>query len=329
MASLEQSLHFDTSQFAGRHQYPVGADFGAHGEVHSTGISFEDYRSMHVEERAGCGQRRNHDRDWAFCDTKVRQVIARTMEVRACIRIPNSGTEVERIALAEKKIQKEIRPLLKARLDTLCRNYAQKRAAGATPEELAKLENAIKGADTHVRMSRPNRVPEILVAIVYRFFRLAKSNTEIAEALDLNPGTVRKLIYNLEQTAGELGFAKRAKMRVYKYTAKTVLSEDDIVELVKMRKNGATMEELCNHFRVAHAVIRGALPKNLVGRRLIDRAEAIRLRADGMSLTALAKKYGVSKTTPDVLLLAPRPDLRRSKHLAVERPAHEPSFTTA
>ena len=79
-------------QFADRKKNPVHADFGADGEISSTGIAFEDYSRCQVRIRKMSGERRLPTPSWAFDYAQQRELLARFWEQRAGIMFPRIDT---------------------------------------------------------------------------------------------------------------------------------------------------------------------------------------------------------------------------------------------
>jgi hypothetical protein len=196
---------------------PVHADWDGH-EYRSGGLAFEDYARMHTETRKVAGGRRGLDRDWVYSNTKLRMVITRAMEIRAGFRTPRPGTEAERLVAAQKAIQERVCPSLKEALARTCGRYALMKKAGASVSALEKMETLIKGMDT--QLCTASRIAAITAGVIYGFFIRGEDSVAVADSLGITSENVRKIIFGLENCAGELGFCQRANLPQRKYVGR-------------------------------------------------------------------------------------------------------------
>jgi len=88
-------------------------------------------------------------------------------------------------------------------LRNMCRRYATLKAQGITDNQLAIQ---IAGTDTQIRTAP--RTAEILVGAIFHYFRRGVDSVAVGEALDITPVMARKVIYQLEQVAADLGFGR-------------------------------------------------------------------------------------------------------------------------
>jgi len=328
------SARYDVTQFAGRKNLPIGAQFDGH-EFRGRGISYEDYSRMGTVTRKGWSIQSRRtlptERLWALDDAKVRAVLVRTLEIRAGLRKPQTGTDSERLARAQKAIQERVCPSLKVTLNGMCGRYALMRKMGVPPSELESLEKTIKGADTALRIA--SQIPAITVGIIYRYFRLGDDSVAVADALGITPVHVRKIIFNLENCAGELGYVKRANLPKRDYRllseeererrARLKLAHREECDRLKLaqreerirrrgrrreeyervrreryqeaRARGATREEANRARRNPNRRARISLiePTLVANRGRLAHVDIKRLHSAGHSLRAIARMYGV------------------------------------
>jgi hypothetical protein len=123
-------LSFDPFQFSGRVSQPIHAEFIG-GEIHSTGVSFDDYSRMQTHTRKLAAGRRNDAPDWAFNDDQLRAIIVRCMERRAFLYTPSPLplTEGQRLLVAQKVVA-QYQPELEARITRLHKEHLDAKNAG-------------------------------------------------------------------------------------------------------------------------------------------------------------------------------------------------------
>jgi hypothetical protein len=202
---------FDLHQFANRPNYPVRADAAADGEWTSPGISYEDYSRMSTRRaRKQTGCRRLDTPEWALDPTKLRAVITRYFELRAFgtayRRLPIVGTEKERLARAQAKMQ-ATKPSKLAVLDGLCVQHVKLQREGGDPARIHKLGQLIEGLDTTICLI--DRGPAVFVAIVYFYYSLRMDSVGVAEALGgIKPPAVRQTLFRMARVWDEMNGAQ-------------------------------------------------------------------------------------------------------------------------
>src|SRR5580692_7010685 len=92
-AVLDEFVHM-------KQKRPVSATFRGRDEWESPGLCFSDYeRCSKIRYKLNSG--RKHSPPWVHDDKKLRAVLVRYVEVRACFQRQQSGTESERLQRAQ------------------------------------------------------------------------------------------------------------------------------------------------------------------------------------------------------------------------------------
>lgn len=202
------SENFDPHQFAGRYNQlhrPVQVDFIG-GEIQSTGLDFRDYSYMHMQERKLAPGRQVAAPDWAMCDTKLRDVVVRALEIRAAFRKPQPGTPAERLARAQRELVTKQRSLLISILDGLCKRYMELKLERAHPHKRL-LARKIEEADSALRLV--DKAAVIYAGAVFHYYRRGLDSVAVAAALGIKPPAVRRTLWRMRRVAGELGFGPK------------------------------------------------------------------------------------------------------------------------
>jgi hypothetical protein len=311
---------FDTYAFGGRGSHPVHAEYDGH-EFTSTGVAFEDYARMHVEQRK-LGANRTAPA-WAFNADKLRRVIVRTMEVRAGLRNPQPGTDAERMAHAQQKLD-DSRRLLTATIDRLCEEFVAAKKAGdvARTEFLARK---IKEQDTRLAVI-PNAAM-LYAGVSYHVWRCGLDSVAAAQNLGLKPPLVRQTLARMCAIAHELGYGpaprigkkwgnkdpQRKVARQFADLIKRMTWEDAKAEMGQPDTHNGKFRRLLKKFGYWKP---RTGPRQFVSdvRKIADE------RAQGMSYVTIANKHGVSpKTVQRVLrehhrdIAAPKQSLHRGR----------------
>jgi hypothetical protein len=188
---------FDKHQFAGRRSRAVSAHYTPEG-WETTGISFSDYESMHVNRRERVQERRLDTPSWAVNDEELREVILKFCERRLYLikgrhHIPNLSQE-ERLG--------RIRQFERMRLKQWERIYQEHLEKYKTlPEkDKATFEIQLRNADMQVHLYRRGNAA-MATAIVYLYYRLGYDSVTVAEALHINSPLVRQYLAKLHNAA--------------------------------------------------------------------------------------------------------------------------------
>jgi hypothetical protein len=199
-------MDFDGWQFY-RTPQAVHAEFGGHG-FQTNGISFDDYRKMHLTGRALRPQRRLETPAWAWNDGMVRSLLVHYMERRVGWKKTKVGTEYERLVRAQQALSAR-RPKLTKTIDHLCREYVTVKAGafkgnhGSPIHQLAltrlrMLEMKIENLDT--QLATDARCAAVVVGIVYQYYRRGLDSASAGAELGLKPPHVRMILWRLNRT---------------------------------------------------------------------------------------------------------------------------------
>jgi len=173
---------FDQHQFYDRRNHAVSAE---------TGISFSDYDKMHVFRRCNRGRFQGECPAWATNDKLTREVVCRYAEHRLYISLqPEKSYE--------------------ARMETVARESA--RLIEVQQRELDDAfasgdEEWIQQIDTKTVVLQRGIIA-IAASVVYSYYRLGESSTQIAEKLGLRPPHVRVMLWRMRKIAAEIQTGK-------------------------------------------------------------------------------------------------------------------------
>ncbi len=213
---------FDLHAFAGKRPRAVSAE---------TGLSFQDYGRMHLQRRAKVQERRLPTPDWAVRDEWLRILLVTYLEERFYCRRPEGADLATRLDLARRSAlyyaprKRELldewlddyHTISKTRLADLsdeqilevflslrevkgqlpidvevARNYM-------TSKKLRDLEIQIQNIDTDLVLTDKGHA-EVIVAVVYLYYRLGWDSVTIAEELGLKSPHVRQVLARLHGT---------------------------------------------------------------------------------------------------------------------------------
>lgn len=183
--------------------HPVSVEFTG-GEIHSTGVGFDDYQRMQAHRRKLASHRHGPAPDWAFNTAQLRAIIVRCMERRALIYKPLPLTEDQRLLVAQKVLEEKYQPELVARINRLCKEYVAAKNAKDTAR-VTELAPKVEECDTALRLVK--NAPYMLAGVVYHYYRRGVDSVETGRALHLKPPHVRRLVMVMGKVAGELGYA--------------------------------------------------------------------------------------------------------------------------
>jgi hypothetical protein len=186
-------------QFADRRQYPVSVNVTADG-WRSTGIDWADYSRMGTQQRRQSGERRLPTPEWALNPEQLRALIVRVMELRACIKYPQPGTDSERLVRAQELIDLGL-PAKTATLNRMCQKFvALKKDPTATRRQIEKLSQLIEGLDSEIcTLQKPDRGAEILAGIVHHYYGACLDSVGVATELSIKPPAVRRILWSMHR----------------------------------------------------------------------------------------------------------------------------------
>jgi hypothetical protein len=197
----DSTLHFDGHLFDGLNlrnphsHYPVRVRYMGLDRWDTTGLSFDDFASMHRESKV-----QFHGRDHTAVPTfalnvpEMKLLLARFFECRAGWRTPKIGEPEWRLKMALRHIQKNV-PKDHARMVRLNREYVELKRQGGDTERLRELENTIRSLDGEIIMARRGAAP--IVALIYFHFRLGYNSVQTANELRMTAQSVRKIAFRL------------------------------------------------------------------------------------------------------------------------------------
>lgn len=197
-------------QFANRRAFPVHAEYGADHEWTSTGIGFEEYSRMQTVTRAVAPGRQLETPSWAVNDAQLGELLVVFLEERAFNGRSGlqTGTLLERLANAQKKLIENCQKHLIPNIDRLCGKLVSlKRNAPLTQEtqkKIRSLETQIENLDTRLRFEQKDGGASLVTGAVFYFFRCGLDSVGAAEQLSVKPPLIRQIIWRLRQTWAKL-----------------------------------------------------------------------------------------------------------------------------
>ena len=198
-------------QFGDRHASPVHADFGAGGEVTSTGIAFEDYSRMQTRlKKSTTGARRLAPPPYATNDADLRRVLVAYLERRAfsknernLLHTVQPCSEIQAINRAEQVLHSTKKQKLEATLVRLSHEYvALKKSGNADPKHLKKLEAEIQNVDTSLRVNR--KAAAVVVGVLYYYYRCGMDSVGVGAEIGITPIHVRQMLKRVSDTWEEI-----------------------------------------------------------------------------------------------------------------------------
>jgi len=224
-----QPPKFDRFQFEKRFARAVSVE---------TGISFQDYGSMHVQYRKVKQERRLETPSWAVNDAELREVLLKFCERRVFMRNwQNDGaglTHEERIS--------RIRQLELKRAAEFEQNLIELRQRWKTaPEEYKpELETQITNLDTQLCDLRRGNLA-LAVGVVYFYYRLGYNSPETARELGIKPPHVRQTLARLHNAANGTTYRspnpKWGRIREFKAELRRIKNLWRMVKKVTERKS--------------------------------------------------------------------------------------------
>jgi hypothetical protein len=228
-----QILHYDAHHYI-KPKHAVSA---------GTGISFQDYAGMHVQNRPQSSKHKPAP-EWALDDRKLLELVATQMEYRALAF--TAGDPKERIANAQAALE-EKRPMLEAQLDRLCAEYASvKKVTPSNEGRLIRLRTLIQNTDTTLLIL--NRTAALMTAIVYLYWRARYDSVGVAEELRVRPPHVRTILCRLGQTWKRMQSPAFARWRDARINSEHVYGgykRKKIVEIVELVYRPVPVTVIC------------------------------------------------------------------------------------
>jgi len=205
-------LHFDPYQFNRCPQPVKEAEYTAEGFQVSQSLSFDDWRSCHLEGHKPRASRRLETPAWAINDRQLRDVVVRFVEIRNHVwRLP-IGTMEERL---QRAINRELasKPRKIEVLNGLAKRYVADKNAGKDSASLKRLATQIENLDTWIRFLGKGHL--LALGVVHHYYRVGADSVETAAALGIKPPHVRQLLLRLAWAANHPQFSMpRVSMRI-------------------------------------------------------------------------------------------------------------------
>lgn len=222
---------FDRHAFAGRRSKAIKATRRRDGSWDTPGISFGDFSTMHVARREKVQERRLPTPKWAVRDEWLRELLVTYLEERFYVRNTNGMTLPERLKLAREAAiayEPRKRELLEAWLQdyyTISKHGRRdlsdeeviqifcslRQIGGQLPlnadvareylaeKKLHDLEIQIQNIDTDIVLTERGHA-EVIISIVYLYYRLGWDSVTVAEQLGLKSPHVRQVLARLHAT---------------------------------------------------------------------------------------------------------------------------------
>lgn len=226
---------FDKFAFDGRRTKAVSAT-RTRGGWDTTGLSFGDFSTMHIQRREKVKERRLPTPKWSVRDDMLRELLVVHLEERFYLEPTAGFTLIERLTTARQRAEYYLprkRELLRDWLKdyhTLCVSgivgvkaelisderaievfTSLKQIGGQLPlnadvardyltkKSLHDLEIQIQNIDTDIVLTERGHA-EVIVAIVYLYYRLGWDSVAVAEQLGLKSPHVRQVLARLHST---------------------------------------------------------------------------------------------------------------------------------
>lgn len=275
-------IHFDDHQFYRRRGRVVEAHVTADGFA-TTGISFQDFGGMHVTDR---GRKKRERRlptpDWANTDETLRKRVLDCLERRLYLRGGEDLTDFERLDRIETASKAGI-PALKAELANQVKRYSEDQKTGL-PEYLASLAVEIQNRDSEIVL-RQRGLASLMIAAVYKYYRLGWNSTQIANDLGIKPPMVRIWMWRVNGKSG----SKRNQQRI----AKHPWPAERIAIIKRLRAQGLAWHECAKRLSVSDgSLMRHVRLAGLLDGKCIDLVHLVCLRREGVSSADIARKFG-------------------------------------
>lgn len=224
---------FDKFAFDGRRTKAVSAT-RTRGGWDTTGISFADFSTMHIQRREKVKERRLPTPKWSVRDDMLRELLVVHLEERFYLEPTAGFTLTERLATARARAE-YYAPHKRELLAKWLKNYHTLCVSGVigvkpeyiddetairvfaeiedgqlpldadvardylTKKSLHDLEIQIQNIDTDIVLTERGHA-EVIVAIVYLYYRLGWDSVAVAEQLGLKSPHVRQVLARLHST---------------------------------------------------------------------------------------------------------------------------------
>ncbi len=182
---------------------PVGLPHKDESGVYEPGCSFDDITRMNIQDHKGHSHWRTGCPDFML-DNKMREIIVRFVERRAFSKVRQKkiqGTLQERLASAQRKLD-SMRPSLIVTLDSFCEKYLTAKCAADLPAA-KKLECAIEGIDTRLRVETPNFAAFVGAVLYYSYRVGGMDSVAVGALLGIKTCHVRQILSRCRKLAGE------------------------------------------------------------------------------------------------------------------------------
>lgn len=228
---------YDQHQFVRVRTRAVEAHVTADG-FETTGISFQDYDRMH-RVSTGSAPRRNGIPEWANSDESLRERVLDMLERRLYLRSHKGMTNAQRLERIDATAKAGI-PALKEALAERVRRYSE----APTP----RLEIQIQNFDSDIVL-RQRGIASVMIAVVYKSYRLGWNSTQVANDLLIKAPTIRLWLWRLNR--GNSGYAqKKIVVKIRKVGNRIVRSinmpirqywtQEEIATVVRLFNEGET-----------------------------------------------------------------------------------------
>lgn len=175
---------------------PVSAEVDGAGYFHTPGIDFSDYARMQTMQRKTSGERRLPTPSWAVNQAELRALLVVFFERRAGIRTPGTGSLIQRLNEAQRKLLAKI-PAKVAVIDHLCREYMAVKSTD--PARARLLQSEIQNLDTCIRMAKMG--PGGVARMVTLYYSVGLDSVGTASEIGITPPHVRQTLWRLNQIA--------------------------------------------------------------------------------------------------------------------------------
>jgi hypothetical protein len=185
--------HYDPYAFAGRRPKAVTA---------ASRISFADYQHMHIQRRVRTQERRLPTPRWAVSNELLQLVLVTYLEERFYCKPVHGATLQQRLATVRRASMyyaPRKKELLNAWLDKY-QMLAAKKELNDGGKKLRNLEIQIQNLDTDLVLTEKGHA-EVIVSMIYLYYRLGWDSVTVAEQLGLKSPHVRRILRKLHRTA--------------------------------------------------------------------------------------------------------------------------------
>ena len=240
---MRSEPQYDEHQFAGRKSHAVSAT-KTHEGWNTTGISFNDFGTMHVSRRKVQQQRRKPTPAWSMDDKLLRQRVLHFLESRFFLSNDKSLSDTERLNRINAEAQRRL-PELRKTLTRRLIAYNEEAKAGATPGRLQRLQVECQNHDSEIVLLERG-IAAVVTAVVYYYFRAGWNSVEIANNLRLKSPMVRVWLWRLNNRSAD---------RIYT-ESKSVWPAEKLKALLILRLRRLTFKNCAKIFGVTQNTVR-------------------------------------------------------------------------